>query len=140
MNKVVVTAGNGGLIPWQKKLITSVGSFQFILGREVGVSFYGFGNEADVFLLPVFRPDEELFCGLRTTQLNFPIMEYKIVRSYGSRQSADIFIQLYAGMDIPGKRSVLYPVGYEAPPVQNIYFFGLRAVLDYRHYFGAKKK
>jgi hypothetical protein len=139
MNKVIATAGNGGLIPWQRRMITSIGSFQFVLGREVGISLYGYGNEPDDYFLPVNDLYEGVFCGMHSTQLNFPIVEYRMVRSYGLRQSADLFLQLYAGIDIPGKRKNLYPQDAPFPPVQNIYFAGLRFVFDYRHYFGGRK-
>ena len=139
MNKVVATAGNGGLIPWQMKMNTSAGTIQFVLGREVGISFYGYNSEPDVFLLPVNDQNDEMFYGLHTTQLNFPIVEYRFARSYAARQSADFFLQLHAGIDIPGKRTDLLQSGLPLPAVQNIYFVGLRLVFDYRHYFGGRK-
>ena len=40
---MAVTAGNGGLIPWQTGWATRVGRFQFVLGRELGATFYGYG-------------------------------------------------------------------------------------------------
>jgi hypothetical protein len=139
MNKVIATAGNGGLIPWQTRMITSIGTFQFVLGREVGISLYGYGNEPDDYFLPLNNLSEGVFCGMHSTQINFPVFEYKMVRSYGSRQSADLLLQLYAGIDIPGKRKILYPKDAPFPPVENIYFAGLRFVFDYRHYFGKRK-
>lgn len=138
MNKVVSTAGNGGLIPWQRKMITSIGSFQFILGREVSISFYGLGAQPDVFILP-YNDEEAVFCSLRTTQLTFPIFEYKMNRTYGSRQSADIALQFFGGIDIPGKRTNLYPADAPFAPVQKIYSLGIKAVFDYRYYLGGRK-
>ena len=45
---MVVTAVNGGLIPWQLGWATRFGRFQFVLGREIGVTFYGLGSETTV--------------------------------------------------------------------------------------------
>lgn len=135
MNKVVATAGSGGLIPWQSKMITSIGSFQFVLGREVGVSFFGLGGGPDAFLMAYNDQRDGVITGLRSTQLNFPILEYRLSRSYASRQSADFFLQLHGGIDFPGKRTNLYLEDSPYPPVQNTYFIGLRLVFDYRHYF-----
>ena len=52
LNNVVSTAGAGGLIPWQTGMITPIGRFQFVLGREIGVSFYGSVQGADSYLIP----------------------------------------------------------------------------------------
>ena len=38
--KMGIKAVNGGLIPWQQGFATSMGRFQFVLGRELGVTFY----------------------------------------------------------------------------------------------------
>ena len=39
--QMAVTASNGGLIPWQLGHATRHGRFQFMVGRELGVTFYG---------------------------------------------------------------------------------------------------
>ena len=44
---MAVAAGNGGLIPWQSGIATSIGRFQFVLGREIGVSLYGLSKTKD---------------------------------------------------------------------------------------------
>ncbi len=41
---MAVTAVNGGLIPWQLGWATRFGRFQFVLGREIGATFYGLGS------------------------------------------------------------------------------------------------
>ena len=46
---MAVTAGNGGLIPWQLGWATRFGRFQFVLGREIGVTFYGELSDDTVF-------------------------------------------------------------------------------------------
>ena len=46
---MAVSAGLGGLIPWQAGIESSIGRFQFILGREVGVAFYGRGEEKTLY-------------------------------------------------------------------------------------------
>ena len=40
LQKMAVQAANGGLLPWQAGIATPIGRFQFVLGREVGLSFY----------------------------------------------------------------------------------------------------
>jgi hypothetical protein len=38
--KMAVQSASGGLIPWQAGIATRIGRFQFVLGREVALSFY----------------------------------------------------------------------------------------------------
>jgi hypothetical protein len=52
---MAVTAANGGLIPWQLGWATRFGRFQFVLGREVGVAFYGL-QSGDTLLAPSATP------------------------------------------------------------------------------------
>ena len=136
LNKVITTAGNGGLIPWQTKIISSIGSFQFILGREAEISLYGYGSRIDGYLLPYNDLNKGEVCSFNSAQICFPIVEYKMAGSYRAGQSSDLLLQLYWGVDIPYNRKVLYPVEAPVAPVKNIYFVGLRLGFDYRHYFG----
>src|SRR6478735_3342628 len=39
--ELAVTAANGGLLGWQQGYATSIGRFQFVLGRELGITWYG---------------------------------------------------------------------------------------------------
>ena len=55
---MAVTASNGGLIPWQNGWATRIGRFQFVLGRELGATFYGYGLENST-LVPGALPDGE---------------------------------------------------------------------------------
>jgi len=42
---MAVQSANGGLIPWQAGIATRIGRFQFVLGGEVGLSFYRHGDD-----------------------------------------------------------------------------------------------
>src|SRR5579863_5121940 len=48
---MAVQAANGGLIPWQAGIATRVGRFQFVLGREVALSFYR-NNSSHPIIIP----------------------------------------------------------------------------------------
>jgi len=39
LQRIAAQSANGGLIPWQAGIATRIGRFQFMLGREVGLSF-----------------------------------------------------------------------------------------------------
>jgi len=87
-------------------------------------------NEAD--------PDNQVLIHMTSTQFDFPIMEYRPFRSFSSKQSASLVIQINAGFDIPGKVTVVYPADSPAPKVKTIWFVGLRIAFDWRHYFSKK--
>ena len=42
---MAITAADGGLIPWQRRLHTAIGTFSSSLGREVGVTLFGYGTK-----------------------------------------------------------------------------------------------
>jgi len=139
-NKMVVAAGNGGLIPWQSGIRTPIGRFQFVIGREVGICMYGTGNGPDAFLMTVDQDtkDQAVF-SLYTTQFDFPILEYRPMRNFSSGQSASLVFQFYGGFDIPGKRTSVYPSDYPLPDLKTTWFAGLRMSFDWRYYFSGRK-
>jgi len=138
--KMAVAAGNGGLIPWQSGLVTPIGRFQFILGREIGVCVYGSGNGPDKFLIPdVGTQDEQVLTSMYSTQIDFPILEYRPLRTFSSRQSASLVLQISAGLDIPGKTSVILPENAIIPEVKTTWFIGFRLAFDWRYYLSKHK-
>ena len=141
MNKMLITAGNGGLIPWQTGIVTSVGRFQFILGREVGIYFNGFPKDPDRFIIPTTiagTPDQVLIA-MRSTLLEFPILEYRPFHTFSTNQTASLVIQIFGGFDIPGKVTVIAPENAIVPKVSTIFFAGLRVAFDWRYYFSKKR-
>jgi hypothetical protein len=141
LNNVIATAGAGGLIPWQSGLITPLGRFQFILGREIGVCFYGSAHGADSYLVPDETTNDGnlALISMHTTQLDFPILEYRPVRTFSRRQSASLVMQLYAGVDIPHKPTMIEPAYSEPFNLKTIWFGGIRLAFDWRYYYARKK-
>jgi hypothetical protein len=141
LNKTIATAGQGGLIPWQTGMVTPIGRFQFILGREIGVSFYGVVQGADAFLVPDPRlgDDQWSLISMRSTQLEFPILEYRPLRTFSRRQSACFVLQISAGVDIPGKVTMIEPADIEPVKLKPIWSVGFRLAFDWRYYLAKKK-
>lgn len=138
-NKMVSTAAQGGLIPWQTGIITSVGKFQFILGREVGVYFYGTLQGADAFMVPDDRAGTEWsLVSMRSTKLDFPFFEYRPIRTFSRKQSASLVFQLNAGVDIPGKVTMVSSPELEPVKVKPVWMIGLKVGFDWRYYFSGK--
>ncbi len=138
--KMATAAGNGGLIPWQSGIVTPIGRIQFILGREIGVCVYGTGRGPDSFLVPdQDTPEEQVLVSMYSTQIDFPIVEYRPLRKFSSRQTASLVLQINAGLDIPGKVTVIDPVGAVTPEVKTTWFIGFRLAFDWRYYFSKTK-
>lgn len=140
LTSVGVAAVNGGLIPWQAGIETSFGRFQFVLGREVAVYLYGRTKERDA--LVTYSQDENgngdvYIISYRSTQIEFPIVEYRPFRSFDASQRSSLFIQLYGAVDFPHNAEVLESVsGTTTPPeLKTVWSLGLRLVFDWRHYF-----
>ncbi len=138
LTNMAVTAVNGGLIPWQSGLATSFGRFQFVLGREIAVYFFGAGRQKDaLYVANLTNLDDPLLLiiSYQSTQIELPILEYQPFRSFSEDQSSSMLIQLYGGVDIP--HNVKTP-GVDLDreiKFQNVWFLGARIVFDWRHYF-----
>jgi hypothetical protein len=134
--RMAVIAGNGGLIPWQSGLATPIGRFQFVLGREVGVAFYGYVRRKDRLLVPPADAGGSLarLVALRSLALDLPVLEYRPFRSFSLNQASILVVQAYAGFDAPGAVEVIAPATAPLPEVSTIFRFGVRLAFDWRHY------
>ena len=134
---MVIVAADGGLIPWQTKLSTPVGSLQFVAGREVAVNLYGYLGGKDAFLAagrgaggePTFEP-----VAFRSIEWDFPILELRPLREYGTRYSFSTLVQFGAGFDTPIDAESLVP-GQPLVPLKTRYFGFIRVFFDGRRYF-----
>src|SRR5204863_6522324 len=111
LEKMAIVAADGGLIPWQTKLSTPVGSVQFVAGREVGVNLFGYLGGEDAFLAATGEPGSPLFqpVAFRSIEWNFPILELRPLREYGTRYSFSTVMQFGAGFDTPISAHALVP-------------------------------
>ncbi len=132
---LAVTAGNGGLIPWQAGWATGIGRFQFVLGRELGATFYGYGFE-NTTLAPAATPGAEArVVDFRSVHFDLPILEYRPYRAFDTKQSSAILFQLFAGAEVPKHTAVTWPPGAPGVKFETIYSIGIRVIFDWRHYF-----
>jgi hypothetical protein len=133
MRRMAVTAGNGGVIPWQTGISTPVGRFQFVLGREVGVSFFGLGNTQDALFIPDALGDVSLV-SYRSTKWDFPIIEYRPTRTFSQDQSAAVKAQFSFGVDTPSHVKVLAPDYVTSVDLRPVWYIGVRFVFNWRRY------
>lgn len=134
LQRMAVTAANGGVIPWQSGISTPVGRFQFILGREVGVSFYGIGNTSDALLVPAATGPSPVVVTYRSTKWDFPVVEYRPTRSFSSTQTASLKVQLGFGVDNPHHVEATLPTNDPPVELKSVWYAGLRIFFDWRHY------
>jgi hypothetical protein len=135
LKKMGMQSANGGLIPWQSGIATRVGRFQFMLGREFGLSFYGYASDQKVAIpTPGVAPFNQTVVKLRSIALDVPILEWRLFRKFSVNQSSGLGVQFYAGFDRPTSSSVIEPVGAPKPNLHTIVTGGVRVVFDWRHY------
>jgi hypothetical protein len=131
---MAVTAGNGGLIPWQLGWATRFGRFQLVLGREIGVTFYGELSDDAVFAGGE-TPGSLRIIGFKSTYVDLPILEYRPYRAFDQTQSSAAIFQLYAGIDEPRSERVIAPEGASVIRFDRVYSLGVRIIFDWRRYF-----
>jgi len=131
--QMAVVAGNGGVIPWQAGIVTTIGRFQFVLGREVGVYFYGYGKQENNIIIPPQDSSRAQVLTMRSIQVQAPIVEYRPFRTFSVDQSSSIVMQLYGSADIP---TVWWDLKDRGNPVhlRTIFGLGLRIAFDWRYY------
>ena len=136
LQKMAVKAVNGGLIPWQAGIATRAGRLQMVLGREVGVSIFHNGDDHP-FLLPAsgVPAANTPLVSLNSLQVEFPVFEYRLFRTFSVNQSSGLMLQPYVGFDMPTAISVISPTNARTPDAHTIVTTGVRVVFDWRHYF-----
>ena len=132
---MAVTASNGGLIPWQSGWATRIGRFQFVLGRELGATFYGYGFE-NTTVVPSASPGADPpVVDFKSIYFDLPILEYRPYRAFDTKQSSAVLIQLFVGADVPQSTTMTWPAGAPGVKLDTIYSIGLRLIFDWRRYY-----
>jgi len=126
-------AATGGLIPYERRIHTPVGRLQFVLGREVGATFFGYTGGVDEFVT-LDSTGELIVVGYKSVVVEIPIVEWEPFRFYGSKQALGVRFQFGAGFDKPLSATVLDPPGAPVPDLQTRYFGFLRLVFEGRRY------
>ena len=132
--QMAVTASNGGLVTWQSGWATPIGRFQFVLGRELGVTFFGLDG-ADRLFVPSATPGgSDRLVGYRSMYFDLPVLEYRPFRAFSSNQSATLMLQLFTGVTVPYSANVILPAGAPEVDLSPVWSVGLRLILDWRYY------
>jgi hypothetical protein len=132
---MAVISSNGGLIPWQAGWATRVGRFQFVLGRELGATFYGYGFDNKTVVPGATPGAEPRVVDFKSIHFDLPILEYRPYRAFDTKQSSAVLFQFFAGAEVPQSSSVAWPLGAPGVKLEKIYSIGVRAIFDWRRYF-----
>jgi hypothetical protein len=133
--QLAVTASNGGVFGWQQGWATPIGRFQFVLGRELGVTFYGLWGEPQLLAPPVPPATVGRVVNFKSTYFDLPILEYRPYRAFSANQSSTVLFQLFAGADVPYGASVEAPIGAPPPSLRTVWSVGVRMTFDWRYYW-----
>jgi hypothetical protein len=106
-----------------------------VLGRELGVNFYGYGFDNTTFVPGATPGAEARVVDFKSVHYELPILEYRPYRAFDTKQSSAVLIQLYAGADVPHGEKVTWPAGAPGVNLQTIYSIGVRLIFDWRRYF-----
>jgi hypothetical protein len=135
---VVFAAAGGGLLPIERRLDTSIGSFQLIAGREVGFTLWGFTGHTNQFIYtPTADQASFRLVNYDSLELDFPVLEYVPPRVFATSLSLAALFQLGFSVEFPMNVAVNNTAeSFSLGPSWNIY---LRFRLDARKYFGGSE-
>ena len=135
LTEVVFAAAGGGIVPIERKWETSIGSFQLMAGREVGVTLWGYTGHTNQFIYtPSANAAEAKIINYNSIELDFPVFEYVPPRVFATTLALAAEMQLGFNVEFP--TSPTFKDGgapFSLGPSWNIY---LRFRLDARKYFG----
>ena len=144
LSKVGVAAASGGLVPYERSFTTQAGVFQFVLGREVQGTLYGYLGERTIPLMvaPIGQGPSGTTYGviaLRTLALSFPVVEWTPFRTFATQVAFSFQMQLGFGVEVPTSVQVRYPAGSAAPSVPPSWTIFLRIASDGRYFLGSRE-
>jgi hypothetical protein len=145
LSDVGVAAANGGLIPYERTLLTGAGSFQLILGREVQGTIYGvLGSAAQpLYIAPIgTKADGTAEYGVvsqKSIQFAFPVVEWVPFRAFATQLTFAAAVQLGFGVEVPLSTSVKYPADREPPSTPAAWNVFIRGEFDGRYFLGARE-
>ncbi|MFO0677079.1 MAG: hypothetical protein U0169_11115 [Polyangiaceae bacterium] len=93
LEAMAITAAYGGLVPWQRPVLTRFGDVQFLAGRKIDVYLY---DRHDVVELP-----GEPRVTYRSLMLGTPLVEWRSSNRMTSTTGLGVAMRFSAGADIP---------------------------------------
>jgi hypothetical protein len=137
--QMAILAGGGGLIPWQSDFRTVIGTFQFIVGRSVGVTLYGYLGGPTATVTPIMKDAQgaqrSAIVDLRTVEFELPLVQYRPFHEFAMRQAFAMNVELGYAIDVPTSVKLRDAPGIPPPSLTPAHMATLRLVFDVRQYF-----
>jgi hypothetical protein len=133
---VVFASASGGLLGLQRKIDAGIGTFQFMAGREIGLTLWGFTGHTNQFIYtPSTDPSQVQIVNYDSLEWDFPVLEYTPPRVFATSLALAAQFQLGFSVEFPNN-GAFKTTGepFRLGPSWLIY---LRFRLDARKYFGA---
>ncbi len=132
---MAIVSANGGVLGLQTIILTPIGSFQFMLGRQINVTLF---NDDDPILRydggdPDLSSSYTLFSN-NSLRLDFPFFTYQPLRAFAQKLTSSLGFQLGGAVDFP--RATDVNTGEKVDPGTS-YSIYLRLLLTSRWYFGS---
>jgi hypothetical protein len=134
LQSVVFTSAFGGLLTLQRRWSTGIGTFQFMAGREVGLTLWGYGKPNQFIATPTEGPAQ--LVNYQSVELDVPVLEYTPPRAFATTLALAAQIQM--GFDVEFTNNATYASSgspYSGGLGTSWYVY-LRVRLDARKYFG----
>jgi hypothetical protein len=146
MTNMGIVAASGGLLGWQRSFNTSFGAFQFLLGRDIGVVFFGYLGERmeNIYVAApgavVSGGGQAAFVSFRSLMLDFPSFEYRPLREFSTKTALTFALQFGWGVEFPNQvryesRLNVPAASGPTPDLGTAWFLYLRVHFDARYYF-----
>jgi hypothetical protein len=71
----------------------------------------------------------------KSAKFDFPVFEYRPVRSFSQDQSSILKVQFSFGVDVPYQVRTVAPVGRAPIELQSVWHITARVLFNWRHYF-----
>jgi hypothetical protein len=146
MTNMAIVAASGGRLRLHRAILTNIGSFQLLLGSEVGVALYGYFGapiENTALAAPgafVPYPSAATFISYRSPQFDIPVFEYRPLRTFATQQALTFALQLGFGFEVPNHVEYVSKLTLPAatgpvPELGTSWLVYLRVHFDARYYF-----
>jgi len=135
LQSVVFASASGGLLTIQRRWATSIGTFQFMAGREVGLTLWGYTGRTNQFIYtPTPNPNDLEVVNYRSLEWDFPVFEYIPPTVFATTLALAAEFQAGFSVEFPNG-AALKNAGtpFSLGPSWLVY---LRFRLDARKYFG----
>jgi hypothetical protein len=134
VKNMAVDAADGGLLSLQRILVTDVGDFQFVLGREIQITPFGIAGRDSLLRYDGADTDNPYTAiTFGSLELDFPVFQWRFFRAFSQQLTSSIVLTVGGGIDIPFGASEI--VSGASVGIEPVGFFYFRLNFDGRIYF-----